>query len=104
MVREIREEIGLEITPERLKLIDIFNHVVNYEKGGISTSMHMIGIVYSLSLDPETFADVLDEKIVGTEIGGDAGKRMALNFSDIESIGLTPICQKALTTFASQKI
>lgn len=74
----------------------IFTHVVEYANNDVITSLHMLGIVFELSLEPGVFSDVASGKIVGTEVGGDAGERFVLDLEEMDGAALTPICREAL--------
>lgn len=68
MIRELHEEIGLEVEPKDLNLSGVFTHVVEYPHQDGITSLHMIGVVYEVLLDKDTFSDIANGKTVGTEV------------------------------------
>jgi hypothetical protein len=57
--------------------------------------------VYLLEIDETRFSDIINGSIVGTEIGGDAGERIALQLGNLSSTPLTPICKIALESISN---
>ncbi len=103
IARELQEEIGIQTLSTEIVLHWVFRHVVEYEKNWNMISQHILAIVYLLEIDETRFSDIINGLIVGTEINGDAGGRIALQLENWSSTPLTPICKMALESISSIK-
>ncbi len=101
IARELQEEIGIQAVSNEVVLHWAFRHVVEYEKNWNTISQHILAIVYLLEIDETRFSDIINGSIVGTEIGGDAGERIALQLGNLSSTPLTPICKIALESISN---